>query len=30
MKKELILEEIIAQNSHWKGEKSFFEMQKHQ
>lgn len=29
MEKELVLREIIAQNKHWKGEKSFFENQKH-
>jgi len=29
MQKELILREILAQNKHWKNDKSFFEHQKH-
>jgi len=29
MQKELILSEILAQNKHWKSDKSFFEHQKH-
>ncbi|MBU3924792.1 ATP-binding protein [Patescibacteria group bacterium] len=29
MQKELILSEILAQNKHWKNDKSFFEHQKH-
>lgn len=30
MEKDLILREILAQNKHWKDEKTFFEQQKHQ